>query len=79
MSNDQHGGGRRDANASAESTPDRDYRVICISTYDADLEALDKMVAELKQRGIRKANRSWLIRLALARLDLDTVTEADRP
>lgn len=47
------------------------YKVICISMYTRDLDELDAKVAELKRRGWTKANKSQLIRLALAQLDLD--------
>ncbi|HEY4243970.1 MAG TPA: hypothetical protein VGM88_29350 [Kofleriaceae bacterium] len=47
------------------------YKVICISMYTQDLEELDAKVAELKRRGWTKANKSQLIRLALAQIDLD--------
>ena len=49
------------------------YKVICISLYNADLERLDGLVDELKSRGLTKANRSALIRVALDQLDLDKV------
>lgn len=49
------------------------YKVICISMYTRDLERLDELVDELKRRGITKANRSALIRVALDQLDLDKV------
>jgi hypothetical protein len=49
------------------------YKVICISLYTKDLEALDARVEELKARGMTKANRSALIRVALEQLDLDKV------
>jgi hypothetical protein len=49
------------------------YKVICISLYTKDLERLDALVEELKSRGITKANRSALIRVALDQLDLDKV------
>jgi hypothetical protein len=49
------------------------YKVICISLYNADLERLDRLVDELKARGLTKANRSALIRVALDQLDLDKV------
>jgi hypothetical protein len=58
----------RDVNAKAKPTH---YKVICISMYTRDLEELDAKVAELKRRGWTKANKSQLIRLALASLDLD--------
>jgi len=49
------------------------YKVICISMYTKDLGRLDDLVDELKARGITKANRSALIRVALEQLDLDKV------
>lgn len=49
------------------------YKVICISMYTKDLARLDELVEELKARGITKANRSALIRVALEQLDLDKV------
>jgi hypothetical protein len=49
------------------------YKVICISLYTKDLERLDELVDELKARGITKANRSALIRVALDQLDLEKV------
>ncbi len=49
------------------------YKVICISMYTKDLDRLDQLVDELKSRGITKANRSALIRVALEQLDLDKV------
>jgi hypothetical protein len=49
------------------------YKVICISLYTKDLERLDTLVDELKARGLTKANRSALIRVALEQLDLDKV------
>jgi len=56
----------------AEAKPAH-YKVICISLYNADLEQLDRLVDELKARGMTKANRSALIRVALDQLDLDKV------
>jgi hypothetical protein len=49
------------------------YKVICISLYNHDLERLDGLVAQLKARGLTKANRSALIRVALEQLDPDKV------
>jgi hypothetical protein len=62
-----------------ESTADKrdskpaHYKVICISMYTEDLQRLDRMVEELKGRGLTKANRSALIRYALGEVDLDRV------
>src|SRR5438309_3317651 len=55
----------------AKSTRPTHYKVICISMYTRDLEDLDAKVAELKRRGWTKANKSQLIRLALAQIDID--------
>lgn len=49
------------------------YKVICISLYKEDLEKLDFFVAQLKQRGHTKANKSQVIRAALEQLNLDLV------
>ncbi len=51
------------------------YKVICISMYTKDLKRLDAMVDTLKARGMTKANRSALIRYALAEVDLDNVPQ----
>jgi hypothetical protein len=57
----------------AEKAKPTHYKVICISMYTKDLERLDELVEQLKGRGITKANRSALIRVALEQLDLDKV------
>jgi hypothetical protein len=49
------------------------YKVLCISMYTRDLERLDRLVDELKARGLTKANRSALIRAALDQVDLDKI------
>lgn len=53
------------------------YKVICISMYTKDLELADVMIAELKARGYTKANRSMVIRLAMAHLDLDAALKTN--
>jgi hypothetical protein len=57
----------------AEAAKPLHYKVICISMYTKDLDRLDELVDELKSRGLTKANRSALIRVALEQLDLDKV------
>ena len=57
--------------ASAQKPKPAHYKVICISMYTRDIEELDAKVAELKRRGWTKANKSQLIRLALAQIDID--------
>jgi hypothetical protein len=61
------------ARKAAQEAKPLHYKVICISLYTKDLERLDGLVDELKARGITKANRSALIRVALDQLDLDKV------
>ena len=65
-------GAKRPRKAEPAAKPQH-YKVICISLYTKDLERLDKLVDELKARGLTKANRSALIRVALDQLDLDKV------
>jgi hypothetical protein len=47
------------------------YKVVCHSMYTQDLNELDRKIVLLKQRGWSRANRSHLIRIALARLSDD--------
>ena len=49
------------------------YKIVSISLYKEDIARLEDMVRELKRRGHYKANKSQLIRYALARRDLDAV------
>jgi metal-responsive CopG/Arc/MetJ family transcriptional regulator len=45
------------------------YKVISISMYEEDLDALDKRIWRLKRKGYHKMSRSELIRRALDVLD----------
>jgi hypothetical protein len=47
------------------------YRVVTYSMYTADLDELERKISLLKQHGWRRANRSHLVRIALARLSDD--------
>ena len=49
------------------------YKIVSISLYNEDIDRLENMVRELKRRGHYKANKSQLIRHALAKLDLNLV------
>jgi hypothetical protein len=49
------------------------YRVVSISLYTEDQKRLAALVAELKNRGYSRANRSLVIREALRQVDLDLV------
>jgi hypothetical protein len=70
LSEEYYGRGRAPVDKPRAAKPTH-YKVICISMYTQDLEELDAKVAELKRRGWTKANKSQLIRLALAQIDLD--------
>jgi hypothetical protein len=64
------------AQAKAGKEKPTHYKVVCISLYNEDIENLEKMVAELKRRGHTKANKSQLIRAALAQVDLGKIPKA---
>lgn len=72
---DLYGGGseRRSPGRPARALRTRPthYKVVCISLYTRDIEALEATVAELKRRGYTRANKSQLIRYALSQLDID--------
>lgn len=53
------------------------YKVICVSMFKWDLAELDQMVESLKARGLARANRSWLIRYALDKIQVDDITRED--
>lgn len=59
--------------ASAKKEKPTHYKVVCISLYNEDIHNLETMVAELKRRGHTKANKSQLIRAALAQVDLGKI------
>lgn len=58
-------------------SPPRDHKVVCISMYQDDLKDADEIVKHLKIKGFTKANRSWLIRLALKQFDPASLKEDD--
>ncbi len=47
------------------------YKVVSFSLYQEDIDRLDALVKELKQRGYSKASKSQLVRFALATVDID--------
>lgn len=49
------------------------YKIVSISLYNEDIDRLERMVADLKERGHRRANKSQLIRYALATVDLENM------
>jgi hypothetical protein len=72
LQQDFYGGGERRPRRASDPKPrPTHYKVVCISLYTKDIEALDATVAELKRRGYTKANKSQLIRYALSQLDID--------
>jgi hypothetical protein len=46
------------------------YKVVCISLYPRDIERLEALVGEMKRRGLARASKSQVIRLALAEVDV---------
>lgn len=54
------------------------YRRVCISLYKEDVERLNAMSKAAKAKGMSMMNKSRLIRIALSRLDIDTLTLEDR-
>ena len=46
------------------------YKIVCISLYNEDIEHLEKLVTQAKASGHTKANKSSLIRYALASADV---------
>jgi hypothetical protein len=73
LRHDFYGGGvaRRESRRADPKPRPTHYKVVCISLYTKDIEALEATVAELKRRGYTKANKSQLIRFALSQLDID--------
>jgi hypothetical protein len=62
-------------NKAPDGRRSRPFKVICISIYKDDLDAMDKLVTALKESGITTMNRSWLIREAIARVDVAQIVD----
>lgn len=54
------------------------YVTFCASTYPSDLAAMDAVVDRARVAGVRRANRSWLIREAVRAIDVDALIERTR-
>lgn len=69
------GGARSGPQALPRTQPAREkpahYKIVSISLYNEDIENLERLVSELKAKGHTKANKSQLIRYALATVDID--------
>lgn len=52
-----------------KSEKGRGYSCVAISLYDDDLDRIDRIVADLRARGHRRANRSAVIRAAVFLFD----------
>jgi len=57
------------SNPRMAGTPPRRYRVIAVSLYEQDLLEADRITDVLRRAGWPKANRSLVMREALARLE----------
>jgi hypothetical protein len=49
----------------------QNWRLVTFSFYEEDVQLLDQLLTEAKDRGLRKVNRSQLMRFALRQIDLD--------
>ncbi len=49
------------------------YKIVSFSMYNEDIDHLEDLVSRLKARGVTKANKSQVIRYALAMVDVDTM------
>lgn len=67
---------RRQPRPAPAPKPDH-YKIVSISLYREDIDRLDRMVRELKRRGVYKANKSQLIRHALQRLEAEDFDRED--
>lgn len=47
------------------------YRIVSFSLYIEDIARLDELVRRLKEKGYTKANKSQVIRYALATVDIE--------
>jgi len=52
----------------ARSSVRQRFKLVCISLYHEDIARLEALVGELKRRGHTRANKSEVVRLALAKL-----------
>lgn len=69
---------KRVSTGSAPSAGPDSYVVIAFSTYPAELVKLDAVVERLRAAGVKRINRSRLIRIALQRLDVDAIVDEMR-
>jgi hypothetical protein len=47
----------------------QNHKPVCISMYIDDIVEMDELIIELKKKGFTRANRSWLIRMAMKQFD----------
>ena len=66
---------RRPARRRAKKAPTH-YKIVSISLYNEDIDRIDKLVAELKESGHPKANRSALIRYAIDTVDVSKMPKS---
>jgi hypothetical protein len=51
------------------------FRLVTFSFYEEDVARLDKLLAEARKRGHRRASRSQIVRLALRQVDLSQLPD----
>jgi hypothetical protein len=69
----EHRAPRRQQSVAAPASRPQHYKIVSISLYNEDIDRLEALVRELKRRGHYRANKSQLIRHAIAQLNLDLV------
>ena len=53
----------------------KSFRLVTFSFYEEDVARLDKLLAEARKRGHRRASRSQIVRLALRQVDLSQLPD----
>ncbi len=66
---------RIDGQSKEKSEKPTHYKVVSISLYTEDIDRLNALVKNLKQRGHSRASKSMIIREALRQLDIDTIPQ----
>ncbi len=51
------------------------FRLVTFSFYEEDVARLDKLLAEARKKGKRKASRSQIVRLALRQVDVSALPD----
>lgn len=69
--NIHHRSAPRHSRQNEDETKPNHYKVLSISLYNEDIEQMDELVQELKDKGFTRMSRSALIRFALDQVDIN--------